>query len=724
MRVRRKRPGSRTPVLVAVSLLAAGAVGVIGAVPSTAAVAPYLVKDINPTGSADPNELVDVGGTLLFGAFDDVNGRELWRSDGTLDGTEMVADLNGIGESQPANFGLAGGTLVFGGHNDPGYTLWATDGTTVTELADVLLNSEISKPVGNVVTFNGEDGTSGTLWRSDGTVDGTYSLDIDLHGNAPVAANGYFLFEHDGALWRTDAVDGTPEHTYQLAEVSGITSGYTNVVVGDTVYFRAWDGGIDYSLWKTDGTSEGTVMVSDLQPEVFGRLGNKVVFTADDGTHGWELWISDGTLDGTTMVKDIDPVGGSSPGEMTEVGAELFFIADDGSGTGSELWKTDGTDDGTTMVKDINPGSQGSSPDRLTDIGGTLYFNAGGTEGRELWRSNGSETGTVLVHDVNPGIGSSNAEQFVAIGTTLFFRADGGATGVELWALQLATDEDGDGIDDDVDPTPTTAGNRFDDGVATRGAITQVPPGATVSISDSVSPSPNDGVQVVVTTTHPNDRVRIQLDGKATTVKYTAGTYLLTDPPAQTTVQTITGEATLEATVGGTLVEVVIPEGTTATITETSSGGTVTDLVVEVVSAESGSDPVTINGEPVVAGSELHVGTFTAKMTLKRGALTLTGVLTPSSSDGIDPQADGVTVEVDSATNDYAFAAPPGGFTLASDGAWTHSGSVGGVDHTIRLARAKGGRWNVKVTAKTVSLTTPVSAALRIGDDAGFAQIG
>ncbi len=35
--------------------------------------------------------------------------------------------------------------------------------------------------------------------------------------------------------------------------------------------------------------------------------GNQLYFIADNGEHGFELWRSDGTSDGTRMVKDINP---------------------------------------------------------------------------------------------------------------------------------------------------------------------------------------------------------------------------------------------------------------------------------------------------------------------------------------------------------------------------------------------------------------------------------
>ncbi len=49
-----------------------------------------------------------------------------------------------------------------------------------------------------------------------------------------------------------------------------------------------------------------------------------------------ELWKSDGTATGTVRVKDIQPGPiGSAPSSFTEVGAIIFFTANDGA-TGTE----------------------------------------------------------------------------------------------------------------------------------------------------------------------------------------------------------------------------------------------------------------------------------------------------------------------------------------------------------------------------------------------------
>jgi ELWxxDGT repeat protein len=56
--------------------------------------------------------LAVVNGTLFFRATDGVNGRELWKSDGTADGTVLVRDINP--GSASADIGIGGGLNVDG----------------------------------------------------------------------------------------------------------------------------------------------------------------------------------------------------------------------------------------------------------------------------------------------------------------------------------------------------------------------------------------------------------------------------------------------------------------------------------------------------------------------------------------------------------------------------------------------------------------------------------
>ena len=90
-------------------------------------------------------------------------------------------------------------------------------------------------------------------------------------------------------------------------------------------------------------------------------LSGKFIFDGYTPATGSELYISDGTSAGTVLVSDINPgTAGSSPGQMASLNdGFLYFSADDGV-HGRELWRTNGTPAGTTLVKDIEPGPQGS----------------------------------------------------------------------------------------------------------------------------------------------------------------------------------------------------------------------------------------------------------------------------------------------------------------------------------------------------------------------------
>jgi ELWxxDGT repeat protein len=158
------------------------------------------------------------------------------------------------------------------------------------------------------------------------------------------------------------------------------------------------------------------------------------LLSAEDGADGYELWKSDGTEAGTLPVKDIRPgSSSSSPYRLTNVAGTLFFSADDGA-TGDELWKSDGTDSGTLPVADIRPGASSSNPNRLTNVAGTLFFSANdGTTGIELWKSDGTPGGTDPLRDINVGPTGSFPGQITDIGGTAFFVANDGTTGVELW---------------------------------------------------------------------------------------------------------------------------------------------------------------------------------------------------------------------------------------------------------------------------------------------------
>ena len=103
-------------------------------------------------------------------------------------------------------------------------------------------------------------------------------------------------------------------------------------------------------------------MVKDINPGVansspsnFISFDNMLYFSANNGSSGVELWKSDGTSAGTVMVKDINTTGDGYPSYFTVHNGVLYFIANPAT-SGDELWKSDGTSAGTVQVVDLNAG--------------------------------------------------------------------------------------------------------------------------------------------------------------------------------------------------------------------------------------------------------------------------------------------------------------------------------------------------------------------------------
>jgi ELWxxDGT repeat protein len=270
---------------------------------------------------------------------------------------------------------------------------------------------------------------------------------VDNNGSAPGyhAVNGrlglmaggalYFTADdglHGTELWRTD---GTAAGTVRVSDVNAgpaATEVQHLTAVGSTVYFTAYDYQADRPrVFKVEpGSTEATRLQIDRdRMAVVGMAGvGNLLFIASFNS---ALWISDGTTSGTALLRSF--VAG--PGRLTVMGTQLYFVADDGSGTGLELWTSDGTAAGTAPVIDLATGNLSASPQNLLVAGTRLYFDAddGSGIGREPYYTDGTEAGTVLVGDISPGADTTALNKAVAMGDTVYFVHETAAEGEELW---------------------------------------------------------------------------------------------------------------------------------------------------------------------------------------------------------------------------------------------------------------------------------------------------
>lgn len=319
-----------------------------------------IVKELPIIGGDRSGYLHTVNGKLLFNYDHPHNapnpkGEEAWVSDGTTVGTIELKDIwPGGGES---DF-MKGSVIEFKGKlfsrasdgSTFGSEIWMTDGTpSGTELlADLEVGTNGSIPTNftaadDVFYFAAVTSDKGDqLWKSDGTSENTEPVkDMDPNSTA-----------RDQDLFSGDFFYG---HIKQGDDINGL------------LFFAAKNGDFGIELWKSDGTEAGTVMVKDLmagvnyssRPGDFVELDNILYFAAYDLDNSRNLWRSDGTEEGTVMVKSFGSDELESGSIEVKNGIMLLTVRMF-SGEGGEdgmfdyqLWRSDGTEAGTYFLGDI-----------------------------------------------------------------------------------------------------------------------------------------------------------------------------------------------------------------------------------------------------------------------------------------------------------------------------------------------------------------------------------
>lgn len=149
------------------------------------------IIDINPGPvNSSPAQLTVVGNALYFVATDgnvSNTGRELWRSTGSLATTKLVKDIVvGAGSPDIENMVEAGGKLFFTAQTEAnGRELWVSNGTAAGTfmLKDIIPGTgspgiQEMKNIDGILCFSADDGINGReVWISDGTSAGTTMLD-------------------------------------------------------------------------------------------------------------------------------------------------------------------------------------------------------------------------------------------------------------------------------------------------------------------------------------------------------------------------------------------------------------------------------------------------------------------------------------------------------------------------------------------------------------------
>lgn len=332
----------------------------------------YMVKDVSALNERSYcTNFTQVGATTYFAADDYFHGRELWKTDGTTQGTVIVKDIiPGMtsGCATNLNFIEYNNLLYFTKSEYGGVIeLWKSDGT---ENGTVLVKSleEGSELASEFIMLNNKllffvtDGYEHILYlyKSDGTTNGTtiiggYEGVYSFDEYYTIMNNQIYFRPEYGTLCKSDGTYSGTDTVRTGLRVAGVTPSDVLVSLNGYLYFIGYDSNTGYELYKSDGTYAGTQVLKDILPGVeqsqisnLSIHGNNLYFTADNGTNGKELWISDGSALGTQMITDLNPVGNSLASDLYYYDNQLYFTAYNGMTWA--LYRTDGTDVGTIEI--------------------------------------------------------------------------------------------------------------------------------------------------------------------------------------------------------------------------------------------------------------------------------------------------------------------------------------------------------------------------------------
>jgi ELWxxDGT repeat protein len=400
-----------------------------------------------------PNNLRAVGSTLYFLGAGLYSGQELWKSDGTFEGTVLVKDIAPIDQTPGISFLVNLNDTLYFFAQAGGYALWKSDGTEAGTLKVADLGSSFPAlapvKVGGKMFWSANGTQGGELWSSDGTEAGTgvvkcFGILGGSNPNMLTDVEGVLYFNNLSAtdtftLWKSDGTDAGTIPIYSTRWLSEIAS------LNGQVFFYAGTVADD-SLFTTDGTPAGTHKLRDFffGPGDFTRSGNLLYFAAEPfdlyntrvyATNGTDVYLVDAgawrpwdliDLNGKLLFEALYEVNsvahcglfastGSGASLLREINPTLFYgvesyhaVVDDtlyfaaeNSYGGLGLWKSDGTGAGTVMVSDIN--STGLGPYYMTNVDGTLFFAAqDDAHGIQLWKSDGTLAGTLPVSCPTP----------------------------------------------------------------------------------------------------------------------------------------------------------------------------------------------------------------------------------------------------------------------------------------------------------------------------------
>jgi ELWxxDGT repeat protein len=360
-----------------------------------------LIKELpgNPQDALDFSIALDQ--TQLFSRQANPTTRELWRTDGTAQGTTRIKS---IPTSAMQSLGIINGRAFFQVEGDRN-PLWQTNGKTASPIPAFpsgIIPYNATTVLGNNLLVSLQKNTSAELWTTNGTTSKrlkqwSYNSGFAWTPQFPTTVGNQTFFSMVNAKqqWRLGRTDGTTRGTIELPQVNPAAQPVTPGK--NRVYFEGETPEKGFEWWTSDGTVKGTKILKDIfpgpdssAPRMLEGLGDRF-FALANSPNGYELWVTEGTAESTKKVKQIGDISSMADRRSFVHQGKLFFSV------ANAFWVTDGTPEGTQKLAAVE------TAQNFVTFKDRLYFAAAGKQGMELWVSDGTAAGTQQMLDIFPG---------------------------------------------------------------------------------------------------------------------------------------------------------------------------------------------------------------------------------------------------------------------------------------------------------------------------------
>lgn len=424
----------------------------------------YLLKDINPGNNSGiktsfSEASVIINNTLYFIASDGISNGEIWKTDGTADGTKKVTNfLN----SNISKLTLIGENFYFLIKNTDSLQVWISDGT---ESGTEIVKESI--PIWNSPTFQGKcnntfiftfqtyGSNDSRVWRSDGTSDGTYPITEEIDGNGAgprgtSALTQYIEFNNElyfVSRYYLHKTDGTLENTVDITTLHSASTrliDYADVVEANgKLYFSFFE--VDYNrlfIWESDGTTSGSTKIYDESGSRYfmtsNLLGNdnSLIFCGVNNTGGTSLINLSLTDYSVNFIKELQD-STETPFIFCDffdlcniqiINEDKIFCSSPLDGHQRKGWIS-GLTEGTTNSVEILDGVS-----NIFNYESSIYFSqTSDLEGYELWRSDTDYENFHLLDNINKSKYGLSNKSLQSLNSNLIFIANNGTIGDEIW---------------------------------------------------------------------------------------------------------------------------------------------------------------------------------------------------------------------------------------------------------------------------------------------------